>query len=111
MCPSHTVLDAIGNTPLIEIRNLNPYPGIRIFAKFEGCNPGGSIKDRIALYMIRAAEQSGELTRDKIIIEPTSGNTGIALAMIGAAKGYHVKAGDARLRQCRTETNHRGVWG
>jgi len=91
MCPSHTVLDAIGNTPLIEIRNLNPYPGIRIFAKFEGCNPGGSIKDRIALYMIQAAEQSGELTRDKIIIEPTSGNTGIALAMIGAAKGYHVK--------------------
>ena len=91
MCPSHTVLDAIGNTPLVEIRNLNPYQAIRIFAKFEGCNPGGSIKDRIALYMIRAAEQSGELTRDKIIIEPTSGNTGIALAMIGAAKGYRVK--------------------
>ena len=64
---------------------------IRIFAKFEGCNPGGSIKDRTALYMIRAAEQSGELTHDKIIMEPTSGNTGIALAMIGAAKGYQVK--------------------
>lgn len=86
-----TVLDAIGNTPLVEIRNLNPYPAIRIFAKFEGCNPGGSIKDRIALFMILAAEQSGELTHDKIIMEPTSGNTGIALAMIGAAKGYRVK--------------------
>ena len=89
--PVRTVLDSIGNTPLIEIRNLNPYPAIRIFAKFEGCNPGGSIKDRIALYMILAAEQSGELTHDKIIMEPTSGNTGIALAMIGAAKGYQVK--------------------
>jgi cysteine synthase B len=91
MYPGRTALDAIGNTPLIEIRNLNPYPAIRIFAKFEGCNPGGSIKDRIALYMILAAEQSGELTRNKIIMEPTSGNTGIALAMIGAAKGYQVK--------------------
>lgn len=90
--PTRTVLDAIGNTPLIEIRNLNPYPEIRIFAKFEGSNPGGSIKDRIALYMILAAEQSGELTPDKIIMEPTSGNTGIALAMIGAAKGYQVKS-------------------
>ena len=89
--PTRTVLDAIGNTPLIEIRNLNPYPEIRIFAKFEGSNPGGSIKDRTALYMILAAEQSGELTPDKIIMEPTSGNTGIALAMIGAAKGYQVK--------------------
>jgi cysteine synthase B len=89
--PARTVLDSIGNTPLIEIRNLNPYPAIRIFAKFEGCNPGGSIKDRIALYMILAAERSGELTHDKIIMEPTSGNTGIALAMIGAAKGYQVK--------------------
>ncbi|MDD1715423.1 MAG: cysteine synthase family protein [Methanolinea sp.] len=89
--PTRTVLDAIGNTPLIEIRKLNPYPAIRIFAKFEGSNPGGSIKDRIALYMILAAERSGELTPDKIIMEPTSGNTGIALAMIGAASGYRVK--------------------
>jgi S-sulfo-L-cysteine synthase (O-acetyl-L-serine-dependent) len=89
--PKRTVLDAIGNTPLVEIRNLNPHPSIRIFAKLEGSNPGGSIKDRIALFMILAAEQSGELTHDKIIMEPTSGNTGIALAMIGAAKGYHVK--------------------
>lgn len=91
MSHPRTVLDSIGNTPLIEIKNLNPYPAIRIFAKFEGCNPGGSIKDRIALYMIQAAEESGVLSRNKIIMEPTSGNTGIALAMIGAAKGYHVK--------------------
>ena len=88
---TRTVLDAIGNTPLVEIRNLNPFPGIRMFAKLEGSNPGGSIKDRIALFMIMAAEKSGELTQEKIIIEPTSGNTGIALAMIGAAKGYAVK--------------------
>ncbi len=86
-----TVLDSIGNTPLVEIRNLNPFPRVRIFAKLEGCNPGGSIKDRIALFMILAAEKSGQLTKDKIIIEPTSGNTGIALAMIGAAKGYRVR--------------------
>lgn len=91
MYPARTVLDAIGNTPLVEIRNLNPYPEIRIFAKLEGCNPGGSIKDRIALSMILAAETSGQLTHKKIIMEPTSGNTGIALAMIGAAKGYPVK--------------------
>jgi cysteine synthase B len=86
-----SVLEAIGNTPLIEIRNLNPHRGVHIFAKIEGCNPGGSIKDRIALFMVRSAEQSGELTPDKIIMEPTSGNTGIALAMIGAAKGYRVR--------------------
>ncbi len=89
--PARTVLDAIGNTPLLEIRNLNPNPAVRIFAKIEGSNPGGSIKDRIALSMVRAAEESGELTRDKTIMEPTSGNTGIALAMIGAASGYRVK--------------------
>ena len=106
MHQKRTILDAIGNTPLVEIRNINPYPGIRIFAKLEGSNPGGSIKDRIALYMILAAEKSGLLTHDKIIMEPTSGNTGIALAMIGAAKGYHVKLGDARLRKYRAQTNY-----
>ena len=90
-CRTLTVLDTIGKTPLVEIRNINPFPGIRIFAKLEGCNPGGSIKDRIALYMIRHAEKTGDLTPEKTIIEPTSGNTGIALAMIGAAKGYRVK--------------------
>lgn len=84
------VLSAIGNTPLVELKSLNHNPGVKIFGKLEGSNPGGSIKDRPAYYMIKKAEESGELTRDKIIIEPTSGNTGIALAMIGAAKGYRV---------------------
>ncbi len=87
-----SVLDAIGNTPLVELTGLNgKRPGVKIFGKLEGNNPGGSIKDRPALRMIRAAEESGQLTKDKIILEPTSGNTGIALAMIGAAKGYRVQ--------------------
>lgn len=86
-----SVLDAIGNTPLVELSNLNENPRVKIWGKLEGCNPGGSVKDRPALYMIMKAEESGELTKDKIILEPTSGNTGIALAMIGAAKGYQVK--------------------
>jgi len=88
---SNSIVDAIGNTPLIELHNINTKPTVRILGKFEGSNPGGSVKDRAALYMIDKAEQSGELTRDKTIVEPTSGNTGIALAMIGAAKGYKVK--------------------
>jgi len=86
------VVEAIGNTPLVELRRVNPYrPKVRIFGKLENNNPGGSIKDRPAWYMIRAAEQAGRLERGKTILEPTSGNTGIALAMIGAAKGYRVK--------------------
>jgi len=86
-----TLVETIGNTPLVDISILLNKPGVRILAKLEGSNPGGSIKDRPALYMIEKAEQSGELTADKIILEPTSGNTGIAIAMIGAAKGYQVK--------------------
>jgi len=87
-----SVLDAIGNTPLIELTALNDRrPDVRIMAKLEGNNPGGSVKDRTALYLIRSGEESGELTPDKTILEPTSGNTGIALAMIGAAKGYRMK--------------------
>ena len=85
------ILSAIGNTPLIEFTNLNEDPKVRIFGKLEGGNPGGSVKDRPAYYMIKKAEESGELVRGKIIIEPTSGNTGITLAMIGAAKGYKVR--------------------
>jgi S-sulfo-L-cysteine synthase (O-acetyl-L-serine-dependent) len=86
-----SLLSAIGNTPLIELHNVSPNSGVRLFGKLEGCNPGGSVKDRPALYMIKKAEESGALTHDKTILEPTSGNTGIALAMIAAAKGYHVK--------------------
>ncbi len=84
------ILKAIGNTPLVELKQLNNPSQTRIFCKLEGCNPGGSVKDRPAYYMIKKAEEAGLLTRDKAILEPTSGNTGIALAMIGAAKGYHV---------------------
>jgi len=86
-----TLAESVGNTPLVDISALCAKPGIRILAKLEGNNPGGSIKDRPALYMIEKAEASGELSHDKVILEPTSGNTGIAIAMIGAAKGYRVK--------------------
>ncbi len=87
----YALVNNIGNTPLIELSAINPYSGVRILAKLEGNNPGGSIKDRPALYMITKAEESGELTMSKTILEPTSGNTGIALAMLGTAKGYRVK--------------------
>ena len=85
------VLECIGKTPLIRLDALNPNPDVEIFAKLEGNNPAGSIKDRPAFYMIEAAERRGELTRDKIILEATSGNTGIGLAMVAAAKKYRVK--------------------
>jgi cysteine synthase B len=85
------LLSAIGNTPLVELININKNPTVKVLCKLEGCNPGGSVKDRPALYMITKAEERGELTKDKIILEPTSGNTGIAIAMIGAAKGYRVE--------------------
>lgn len=86
-----SVIESIGNTPLVGLRNLNGNKNVRILLKLEGNNPGGSIKDRPAYYMISKAEQSGELTGEKTILEATSGNTGIAIAMIGAAKGYRVK--------------------
>jgi cysteine synthase B len=85
------MVHSIGNTPLVDISRLVNKPNVRLLAKLEGSNPGGSVKDRPALYMIEKAEEAGQLTRDKIILEPTSGNTGIAIAMIGAAKGYRVK--------------------
>jgi cysteine synthase B len=82
---------AVGSTPLVELRALNPNPRVRILAKLEGSNPGGSVKDRPALYMLSMAEARGELTAHRTILEPTSGNTGIAIAMLGAARGYPVK--------------------
>lgn len=85
------LLDAIGVTPLVRITSIAPNPKVAILAKLEGNNPGGSVKDRPARQMILAAEATGELTPDKIILEPTSGNTGIALAMIAAARGYRIK--------------------
>ncbi len=85
------ILQAIGGTPLIKINKLNPNAKSEIYAKVEGFNPTGSIKDRIALKMIEQAEAEDILTKDKTIIEPTSGNTGIGLAMIGCVKGYRVE--------------------
>jgi cysteine synthase B len=86
--PAASILDLVGRTPMVQIRRLNPNPRAKIFAKLEGFNPTGSIKDRIALKMIEQAEREGDLVPGKTILEPTSGNTGIALAMIAAVKGY-----------------------
>ena len=85
------ILQTIGNTPLVRINKLNPNKDVTMFAKVEGFNPTGSIKDRIALSMVQQAEAEGALTKGKTIIEPTSGNTGVALAMLGAIKGYDVE--------------------
>lgn len=85
------ILQDIGNTPLVRINRMNPNKNVAIYAKIEGNNPTGSVKDRIALKMIEQAEAEGTLVRGKTIIEPTSGNTGIALAMIGVVKGYDVE--------------------
>ncbi len=85
------ILKAIGNTPLVKINRLNKNENVLMLAKFEGCNPTGSIKDRIAIKMIEQAEMDGSLTEEMTIIEPTSGNTGIGLAMIGTVKGYAVE--------------------
>lgn len=87
---TYSILDAIGNTPMVEIRRLNPNPAVRILAKLEYVNPGGSVKDRPALAMIEQGERSGELTPDKTVIEATSGNTGIGLAMVCTVKGYRL---------------------
>jgi S-sulfo-L-cysteine synthase (O-acetyl-L-serine-dependent) len=91
LTPPYGIARAVGNTPLVELNVINPNPRVRILAKLEGNNPGGSVKDRPALYMLTGAEEAGKLTRDRTILEPTSGNTGIALAMLGAARGYRVK--------------------
>jgi len=85
------ILQCIGNTPLVLVENINPNPRVKLFAKLEGNNPGGSVKDRIALYMIEKAEKEGKLTKDKIILEATSGNTGIGLAVVASAKRCRVK--------------------
>jgi [CysO sulfur-carrier protein]-thiocarboxylate-dependent cysteine synthase len=86
-----SVLDMIGNTPVVDVSSLSPNPEVRILAKMEGPNPAGSVKDRIALSMVEEAEADGTLTPGRIIIEPSSGNTGIALAMISRIRGYHLK--------------------
>lgn len=85
------LLDSVGNTPLILLKRLNPNPQVNLYAKLELCNPTGSLKDRIALYMIEQAEKRGELKPGMTIIEATSGNTGISLGMVAAVKGYSLK--------------------
>jgi [CysO sulfur-carrier protein]-thiocarboxylate-dependent cysteine synthase len=86
------ILGAVGNTPLVGIHRLSPKPSVRLWAKLEGQNPTGSLKDRIAVAMIDDAERSGELTPERTILEPTSGNTGIALALVARLKGYRMLA-------------------
>ena len=85
------IVQAIGNTPLVELRRLSPKPGVRIYAKLEGYNPTGSVKDRVARSMIERAEEDGLIAPGQTILEPTSGNTGISLAMICRRKGYPLK--------------------
>jgi cysteine synthase B len=85
------IASAVGNTPLVELVRLSPTPGVRLFAKLESENPTGSVKDRVALAMLDAAERSGELRRGRTILEPSSGNTGIALAALGRVRGYPVR--------------------
>lgn len=86
----HSILDTIGETPIVKLKNMTTDEMAQIYVKLESFNPGGSVKDRIALRMIEDAEKSGKLKPGMMIIEPTSGNTGIGLAMVGAAKGYPV---------------------
>jgi len=86
-----SVLDLIGNTPLVEVSQLSPVPGVRILVKLEGQNPGGSVKDRIALAMITEAESTGRLRPGQTILEPSSGNTGIGLALVCRLKGYRLR--------------------
>lgn len=85
------LVDLVGNTPLVELRRVNPNPAVRMFGKVEGNNPGSSVKDRAAKFMIQGAEKRGQLKPGVRIMEPTSGNTGIALAMIAAVKGYEIE--------------------
>ena len=98
------ILEAIGNTPLVGIPRMTPRPEVRLWAKLEGQNPTGSLKDRIARKMIEQAEADGSITPDRVILEPTSGNTGISLALVARRKGYRItvvmpdNASDERVR-------------
>jgi cysteine synthase B len=105
--PARSVLDLIGRTPLVQLPRLAPKPSVRLYAKLEGQNPSGSIKDRVALAMIETAEASGELEPGRELLEPTSGNTGISLALIARLKDYRLtcvvpqNVTDERLRLLR----------
>ncbi len=86
--PYANVIEAIGHTPLVELQHMSPKPGVRIFAKLEGSNPSGSVKDRVAKFIVERAEADGSLNKSQIILEATSGNTGISISMVGRYKGY-----------------------
>ena len=100
MAKFNSILETIGNTPVVRINRLAP-PGVNLFVKIEAFNPLGSVKDRLALGVIEAAEKSGELKPGQTVIEATSGNTGIGLAMVCAAKGYPLVVGHGRAVQRR----------
>ncbi len=91
MAQVSSILDLIGNTPLVDVSSLSPNPAARILIKLEGQNPGGSVKDRIALSMVEEAEKDGRLSPGDTLLEPSSGNTGIGLALVARVKGYHLK--------------------
>ena len=86
----NSILQTIGCTPIVKLNHMSPNPNVDIFVKLEGQNPTGSVKDRIALKMITEAENSGEISESRTILEPTSGNTGISIALVGKLKGYKV---------------------
>ena len=88
---SSNIITSIGNTPLIDVSQLSPDPKIQIFGKLESANPTGSVKDRVAKYLILNAEREGKISEGSTILEPTSGNTGIGLAMLGSTRGYKIK--------------------
>jgi cysteine synthase len=87
---AQSILDTIGKTPLVKINHMDSNKNVMLLAKIESANPGGSLKDRIAHYIISKAEEDGTLTKDKILLESTSGNMGVSLAMVAAVKGYRV---------------------
>jgi cysteine synthase len=91
MAQVSSILDLIGDTPLVDVSSLSPNPEVRILIKLEGQNPGGSVKDRIALSMVEDAEKDGRLSPGDVLLEPSSGNTGIGLALVARVKGYHLK--------------------
>ena len=106
----HSILDLIGSTPMVDVSTLSPNPAVRILVKLEGQNPGGSVKDRIALSMIESAEKDGRLEPGAVLLEPTSGNTGIGMAMVARVKGYRLKV----VLPANVSVERRqllGVWG
>ena len=106
-----TILDTIGNTPMVQIQRLNPNPNVTVYAKLEGNNPGGSVKDRPALNIIRSAWERGDINTSSKLIEATSGNTGIAMALIASLYGIRNRIGNAPKFHARKGCNDAGIGG